>query len=570
MSFAPGTGIDCAGTVTNAGTATFTSTSPSTQWNGILLTGAASQIEGAVINNALIGIKADQNAGHSITNCTIDGGNYGVFLYSGNSPGAQLSTTVANNTITHSSVAGIFVDNTSKPIIQNNILQGLLAPIVGNYGIVFMFSSPQNVVGNKISAYGNAGVYCYKSSPALVDEADAGYNCSFNNTGTGVLAENKAFPVLGILDEHLPGKNTFASNQNFQITLIDNCEVYSEENFYREPEPIESQDFSVDGSSTLHFDPFLPTDPNECISGSAPLSVGGGEKGGDDPPSASPIGALLRQVVKLRIRGQHAAAMAILKNVAADPQSSVDVKMWAVHEMVANYQLMARQSGVNRLSAYLGALRLSQSNNEVRRAISDALPRSLHREGDYAATIAALDDNVRQFPNTSSKLVALFAKVSLAVNELHDATMAQNAFQVMQATSRTSRLTKLAEKLIESSPSSSSNSLAKGGELSSLGAPRPREFALEQNYPNPFNPTTTIRYALPNDGIISLKVFDILGREVATLESGFKLAGTYESVFSAKGGSASGGDAAGLASGMYIYRLSAGATTLSRKMIIMK
>jgi hypothetical protein len=252
--------------------------------------------------------------------------------------------------------------------------------------------------------------------------------------------------------------------------------------------------------------------------------------------------------------------MAILKNVAADPQSSVDVKMWAVHEMIANYQLMARQSGVNRLSAYLGALRLSQSNNEVRRAICDVLPRSLHREGDYASTIAALDDNVRQFPNTSSKLVALFAKVSLAVNELHDATMAQNAFQAMQAASRTSRLTKLAEKLLESSPSSSSNSLAMGGELSPLGAPRPSAFTLEQNYPNPFNPTTVIRYALPNDGIISLKVFDILGREVATLESGFKLAGTYESMF----------DASGLASGMYIYRLSAGATTLSRKMIIMK
>lgn len=74
------------------------------------------------------------------------------------------------------------------------------------------------------------------------------------------------------------------------------------------------------------------------------------------------------------------------------------------------------------------------------------------------------------------------------------------------------------------------------------------------NYPNPFNPTTTIRYSVPNAGMVSLRVFDMLGREVALIESGYKSAGRYEAVF----------DASRLASGIYVYRLTAGNTTLSR------
>lgn len=74
------------------------------------------------------------------------------------------------------------------------------------------------------------------------------------------------------------------------------------------------------------------------------------------------------------------------------------------------------------------------------------------------------------------------------------------------------------------------------------------EFALEQNYPNPFNPTTIIQYSLSDMQFVSLKVYDILGREVATLVNEEKPAGRYEVEF----------DGSGLTSGVYFYRLSAG------------
>jgi hypothetical protein len=77
------------------------------------------------------------------------------------------------------------------------------------------------------------------------------------------------------------------------------------------------------------------------------------------------------------------------------------------------------------------------------------------------------------------------------------------------------------------------------------------ELKLHQNYPNPFNPTTTIRYAIPNDGLVTLKVYNIAGQEVATLVNEAKKAGKYEITFDAKNVTGSS-----LASGVYLYRVS--------------
>jgi len=101
------------------------------------------------------------------------------------------------------------------------------------------------------------------------------------------------------------------------------------------------------------------------------------------------------------------------------------------------------------------------------------------------------------------------------------------------------------------------------------------EFSLSQNYPNPFNPATKIKFEIPgqarNDNtLVTLKVYDILGREVATLVNEEKPAGEYEVEFSAKGGSASGGNASTLPSGIYFYQLKAGSFVETKKMILLK
>ena len=88
----------------------------------------------------------------------------------------------------------------------------------------------------------------------------------------------------------------------------------------------------------------------------------------------------------------------------------------------------------------------------------------------------------------------------------------------------------------------------------------PSQFALSQNYPNPFNPTTAISYQLSAPRLVSLKVFDILGREVATLVRGMHAAGAYVVIF----------NASALASGVYIYTMEAGAFRQSKRMLLTK
>ncbi len=88
----------------------------------------------------------------------------------------------------------------------------------------------------------------------------------------------------------------------------------------------------------------------------------------------------------------------------------------------------------------------------------------------------------------------------------------------------------------------------------------PLQFSLGQNYPNPFNPSTTIEYSLSRSGAVSLKIYNILGQEVATLVNGFQSAGSYRAVF----------NASHLSSGVYFYRLHTGDVTQTQKMVLMK
>lgn len=92
----------------------------------------------------------------------------------------------------------------------------------------------------------------------------------------------------------------------------------------------------------------------------------------------------------------------------------------------------------------------------------------------------------------------------------------------------------------------------------------PLKYDLSQNYPNPFNPSTKINFALPNDGRVSLKIYDMSGKEVMTLINEVKTAGYYSVDFNASS------SANGLSSGVYFYRLSTSDFTATKKMMLIK
>ncbi|NLT50441.1 MAG: T9SS type A sorting domain-containing protein [Ignavibacteria bacterium] len=88
----------------------------------------------------------------------------------------------------------------------------------------------------------------------------------------------------------------------------------------------------------------------------------------------------------------------------------------------------------------------------------------------------------------------------------------------------------------------------------------PSDFELSQNYPNPFNPTTNIRFSLPEASNITLKVYNILGQEILTLAEGFKNAGVHTVTWNAEN----------TTSGIYIYRITSGTNTITKKMTLLK
>lgn len=88
----------------------------------------------------------------------------------------------------------------------------------------------------------------------------------------------------------------------------------------------------------------------------------------------------------------------------------------------------------------------------------------------------------------------------------------------------------------------------------------PGNFRLFQNYPNPFNPTTVIQFSIPEAGIYTLKVYNILGQEVATLWNGQMNVGTHKVTF----------DATQLSSGIYLYQLTGNNVNFTKKMILLR
>ncbi len=88
----------------------------------------------------------------------------------------------------------------------------------------------------------------------------------------------------------------------------------------------------------------------------------------------------------------------------------------------------------------------------------------------------------------------------------------------------------------------------------------PSEYSLEQNYPNPFNPSTTINFSISTSEFVTMKIYNSLGQEVSTVVNEFLNAGSYEVNFNAEN----------LVSGMYIYQITAGSFTSTKKMLLLK
>ena len=95
--------------------------------------------------------------------------------------------------------------------------------------------------------------------------------------------------------------------------------------------------------------------------------------------------------------------------------------------------------------------------------------------------------------------------------------------------------------------------------------PIPNKISISQNYPNPFNPETRFQYNIPVDGVVSIKVYDILGKQIKTLVNHWKVAGAHKEIWSGQNGKNQM-----VSSGVYFYQIKVGNEQITKKMIFSK
>ncbi len=212
----------------------------------------------------------------------------------------------------------------------------------------------------------------------------------------------------------------------------------------------------------------------------------------------------------------------------------------------------------------------STTSQTVRDLCAALRVHSCMRRGQYDVVIGLADAFLSQNPSDQLWMLCQTEKFSALLSK-GEIPRARALFQSMITRAR--RIDPNAVAMLDEilqvaalSPNPQRNgSLGKDGNPQTQNA-KPQTYALEQNYPNPFNPTTTIRFAIPQSEHVTLKVYDLLGREVATLVNEVRNAGSYSETFPASGGF----DASKLASGVYIYTLKAGSFIASKKFVLLK
>lgn len=182
----------------------------------------------------------------------------------------------------------------------------------------------------------------------------------------------------------------------------------------------------------------------------------------------------------------------------------------------------------------------SSSENSLRPFAARLLAREAALSNDTTNMLLYNKEIVKNYSSTENELPALFDLAIYYSETGNNLSKTKEYFSRMEDAYPEEDLTKMAEIILENKidvKNFNKKELASNSEVN--------KFKLNNAYPNPFNPSTTISYQIPQDGFVTLKVFDILGKEVKTLVNKFETKGKYSASF----------NALDLASGVYIYRL---------------
>jgi hypothetical protein len=216
----------------------------------------------------------------------------------------------------------------------------------------------------------------------------------------------------------------------------------------------------------------------------------------------------------------------------------------------------------NTLENYLRVQVLNHPNSVLKRVARMLGAGELTNRLDYSTAIEEYQQLLQSPSSEEEQRTCLFALFNIHALGLHSRNDAQTYLTRLQNQNPNDVRTQIAAiRFAGMTERPSGNGLQKSSLAGNTEQVQlPVQFSLSQNYPNPFNPLTTIKYGLPTDEHVTLKVYDILGREVHTLVNEVVKAGYQQVSF----------DASQFSSGVYFYRLDAGSFTRVKKLLLLK
>jgi tetratricopeptide (TPR) repeat protein len=479
--------------------------------------------------------------GGTIQYCNITNASSGISLNN------TLSPVLAYNTISNCSTYGMYMTNASPRVYYNTIGNN------GNTGIKCDNYSSPILYNNTITGHPGYGLNCYYYSSAWLSNKPSsgccpgrGYNVIRQN-GTGISAAYGSNVFLG--DREYGGYNCVHDNIGYELSAAYNSgfTIMAENTWWNHTtSPYYSASDFYSYSSTIDYVPAFPgPDPNNCPTTPLPKASTAGNSTIAVQQTSSADEEFL-QLFRLELEGKYEEAM-----------------NWYLEKYKKEKIIEKRQYALVRLAECFKAAKkegfIDLLNKDIRQKLSKqdtVYATTLELENNIlmnAGSFEQVKENLNTLRSnfTGNKQIhpyALFQMGFLYRNQLKDNTKAKECFDELKAKYPDDEVTNNARLLlgeINKIDGAPDNTLKK--EKKTEEAKAPDQFALLVNFPNPFNPSTIINYQISTPSTVSLKVYDMLGREVASLADGVKEAGYYTTIF----------NGSKLASGVYFVRFTA-------------
>ncbi len=500
--------------------------------------------------------------GSEIRYCEIEHAYAGIRVYESN-------VTINDNWITDNYIAGIWGTDISPTIDNNKITDNY------QYGVIFQDGGSPLLLNNTISGNKYGARFAYYTDPYLspLNYYQSGLNQIINNDYYGIYAYLYSDPFAGSSDSYnnrIGGYNSIYGNSSKNIYANNNCNVEAEFCWWNGGQ----SSYYLANNSTLNTANYLSSNPGGGSSLSRKLSS---DLAGDDnaiskyadynrmKPDTTKVSNLWPWAHELKLKEKYVDAIDIYKMLVRKFPESEEARS----SLVNIYHLSCRSNMKKEMQYFDKIARDKKADPILKQISNDLLGLSYVETGEYKSAEDAFNQTIRDYPGTESELLALTALVNMHCEPCNeDIEIAKSYLAILKEKYPGEIGTMMAQARVGEEVDWS---LYDDSDIENPSQPKlveallPEKYSLGDNYPNPFNPITKIPYALPEEGNVTIKVFDIMGREVVRLVDGFMPAGYHQVIWNGKNNLGSP-----VSTGVYFYNITVGDFNQTNRMVLLK